>query len=646
MCGIAGVIDYSETLDISAVVSRMTSAIAHRGPNGHGKIIQRNVGLGHRRLSIIDLEGGRQPMSTPDGKVHLTYNGEVYNFRELRKDLEAKGYKFQTSSDTEVVLHAYEAWGKKCVERFEGMFAFGVADFRKCEVFLARDPFGIKPLLYRSDNKSFAFASEFQALMQLPDWSGEIDLSAIDLYLRYQYIPAPHTAFRKVFKLPAGHRMTVRMGEPYQKIEKYWEPDFSNKKRKFNGHELVEVLDRVLEDSVKRHLVADVPFGALLSGGVDSSLIVAYMAELVTQPLKTFSIGFDEHCVNELEHARVIAEKYGTDHHEEIITFDAIEALPEIVRHHGEPFGDQSSIPTWAVCRLARSHVPMVLSGDGGDELMAGYSTYGHWISSRMRNEVAAEKKSLRSRVRPLAKLVRPWRYKKQSGAVSEAREWFNCTARFKDDQRESLWHPELRFVADSHGHEYSYAFNDTNRSTGVNRPQFSDLQTWLPENILCKVDIASMRYGLEVRPPILDRRVFALASAIPEQALYTRSSDLSVYIGKLPLKNLLAQKISEEFAFRKKQGFSLPLESWLSKNMQNRQHVRDRLLAKDSGVADWFSRQSIENTIASGTPENVWLLMVIQEWCQQNKAHGPLKRQVDASSNDRSPLSAAPEIA
>ncbi|HBJ34040.1 MAG TPA: asparagine synthetase B, partial [Planctomycetaceae bacterium] len=251
MCGIAGLIDYRGDVDLGVTVSAMVESIRHRGPDGQGVFVRDSVSLGHARLSIIDHEGGRQPMSTPDGQIQLTYNGEVYNYRELRTELEGKGYKFRASSDTEVVLYAYEEWGKRCVEHLEGMFAFAVADFRKRELFLARDHFGIKPLLYRTDSKSFAFASEFQALMQLPDWTGEIDLYAIDLYLRYQYIPAPHTAFRKVFKLPAGHRMTVRMGESYQKIERYWEPNFS-RKRKWNESELFDELDTALRDSVKR----------------------------------------------------------------------------------------------------------------------------------------------------------------------------------------------------------------------------------------------------------------------------------------------------------------------------------------------------------------------------------------------------------
>ncbi len=617
MCGIAGIVDYSGTLELSCIVARITQSMSHRGPDGAGSLVRENVALGHRRLSIIDLEGGRQPMATPDGQVHLTYNGEVYNYRELRLALKKKGYQFRTESDTEVILYAYEAWGKRCVEHFEGMFAFAIADFRKRELFLARDPFGIKPLLYRVDEKSFAFASEFQALQQLPDWTGEIDLYAIDLYLRYQYIPAPHTAFRKVFKLPAGHRMTVRMGESFQKVERYWEPDFS-KKRRFGQQELIDELDNALRDSVRRHLVSDVPFGALLSGGVDSSLVVGYMSELLNRPVKTFSIGFEDESVNELQYARIVAKKYGTEHHEEIVRFDALEMLPEIVKHYGEPFGDQSAIPTWAVSRLARAEVPMVLSGDGGDELFAGYGSYGGW---RQRTGLLRIRKDLswKGRIRPLVKKLAPWRYPAVYQAEADTRHWLAWVGRFNDADREQLWKPDLRFLRDLPGTALDNAFERGLRAPDVNCVQRVDMELFLPEDILCKVDVASMRYGLEVRPPILDRRTFDMASSIEPQMLYNLSEG---FTGKLPLKNLIAGKLGHDFAFRQKQGFSLPLESWIRRDKNNQQQIRERLMCSHAQIHQWFDCKAINDTIANGPAENTWLLLILEEWAQQNRAY------------------------
>jgi len=616
VCGISGIVDYKHEMDLDQVVHSMLNSIAHRGPDGAGAMTKDNVAIGHRRLSIIDLEGGRQPMATPDGQVHLTYNGEVYNFRELRQELEGKGYQFRTASDTEVILYAYEAWGKRCVEHFEGMFAFAIADFRKRELFLARDPFGIKPLLYRVHEKSFAFASEFQALQQLPDWSGEIDLYAIDLYLRYQYIPAPHTAFRKVFKLPAGHRMTVRMGESFQKIERYWEPDFSHKRR-FDQQELIEELDNALRDSVKRHLVSDVPFGALLSGGVDSSLVVGYMSEILNRPVKTFSIGFEDESVNELQYARIVAKKYGTEHHEEIVRFDALEMLPEIVKHHGEPFGDQSAIPTWAVSRLARSEVPMVLSGDGGDELFAGYGTYGGW-KQRTEYYRPAPDHSWRGKVRPILKKLAPWRYSAMYQPEADARHWLPCIGRFSDSARDMLWKADYRFLCDLPGTALDKAFQNGSTSPDVNCVQRVDMELFLPEDILCKVDVASMRYGLEVRPPMLDRRCFVLASSIEPAMLYNRSDS---FTGKLPLKNLIAGKLGHDFAFRRKQGFALPLESWIRRNKDNQNQIRERLMSSQTQILEWFDCTAIVDTITSGPVENTWLLLILEEWAQQNRA-------------------------
>ena len=599
----------------------MTETLSHRGPDGAGVFVRDNVGLGHRRLSIIDHEGGRQPMSTSDGQVHLTYNGEVYNFRELRKELEGKGYRFRTSSDTEVILYAYEAWGRHCVDRFEGMFAFAIADFRKREILLARDHFGIKPVLYRITQNSFAFASEFQAFYPLPDWSGEIDLYAIDLYLRYQYIPAPHTAFRKVFKLPAGHRMIVAMDEPRHTIERYWEPDFS-KKRKFRDEELLEELDDTLRDSVKRHLVADVPFGALLSGGIDSSLVVGYMSELLHQPVKTFSIGFEDESVDELKYARLVSQKYGTEHHEEIVKFDALEKLPEIVRHHGEPFGDQSTIPTWYVSQLARSHVPMVLSGDGGDELFAGYGTYPAWLQNVAPPEVLPDR-TLKGFLRPLWKAVNPGKYPVKPNAEKNIENWIRCIGRFNSDSRGTLWHRDIAFVSDLPGTTFEDALQSGSGFSGVNRVQRIDLETFLPEDILCKVDIASMRFGLEVRPPMLDRRFFKLASSIPPRQLHQQGAE---YCGKLPLKRLAASKLGDEFAFRPKQGFGLPLQSWLRDDTMNSAAVADRLCHADAMINQWFQPVAVNEVIANQRVENIWLLLVLEEWLCQEKNNQRLK--------------------
>ena len=621
MCGIAGIIDYSGNNCPNETIRKMVGAIGHRGPDGNGSHCQEHVALGHTRLSIIDHAGGSQPMSTPDGQVHLTYNGEIYNFRELRSELEGLGFAFRTQSDTEVVLHAYEAWGWRCVKRFEGMFAFGIADFRKRELMLARDHFGIKPLLYRTDQSSLAFASEFQALQQLPDWTGEIDLTAIDLYLRYQYIPAPQTAFRKVFKLPAGHIMTARMGEPFHELKRYWEPDFSVRKKKRSPKTLMEELDATLRDSVQRHLVSDVPFGALLSGGIDSSLIVGYMTQILDHPVKTFSIGFSDERVNELQYARQVSEIYKTDHHEQVVEFDAMKMLPEIVRHHGEPFGDQSAIPTWAVARLARQNVPMVLSGDGGDELFAGYGSYGAW-HQKTRQPREARVINIRTALSLFVQKFRNEHSLSQPNPENELEHWLPCIGRFSSTEREELWNGQYRFLTDLPNHSMQAALQAGVNSRGVNRVQRMDLETFMPEDILCKVDVASMRYGLEVRPPLIDQRVFELAQTIPPTQLQCEKNKAH---NKIPLRDLMNQRIPK-FGSRVKQGFELPLHAWLKNNHSHREAVRDKLTATSGMLSNWFNPAEINRTINEGRPENTWLLLALDEWlsqarCSENSA-------------------------
>jgi asparagine synthase (glutamine-hydrolysing) len=616
MCGITGFLDYSASTNNPNSASLMTDALAHRGPDGTGVVTFDNVTLGHRRLSIIDREGGHQPMSSRDNYIHLTYNGEIYNFHELRKELQKKGHQFRTSSDTEVVLNAYQAWGRHCVEKFEGMFAFAILDLTRRELVLARDHFGVKPLIYRQLPGNFAFASEFSALKTLPDWKSEIDLYAIDLFLRYQYIPAPYTAFRNVFKLPAGHRMVVGIDEPRVVIERYWKPDFTKKKRR-SREQLLEELDECLRDSVRRHLVSDVPFGAFLSGGIDSSLIVSYMAELLEQPVKTFSIGFDDSRFSEVDYARRIASKYNTEHHEHILGADAFESLPDVVRHHGEPFGDQSAIATWALCKLARQHVPMTLSGDGGDELFAGYSTYGGWKATAPRQK----DKNPSSKAIAAARRVRNFMIGKRSRIAKSSEvdlsHWFPLTGRFfQNELRSNLWRSDLRFVSDLPDLSFIQSWKKAESLTRINQAQFLDLQTFLPEDILTKVDIASMSVGLETRPPIIDRRVFELAASIPEQDLFLFENN---YCGKLPLKRLVERKIGSDFAFRRKQGFEIPLEKWLRGTEDRRNQLEDTLTDQSTGLGQWFCIETVKSTVRTGSAYNLWLLVVLQEWLRQN---------------------------
>jgi len=613
MCGIDGVVDYGSRYSIRDSVLRMTECIAHRGPDADAIFVRDNVGLGHRRLSIIDIEGGKQPFANDDESLLLSYNGEVYNYRELREELRKKGHHFRTSSDTEVVLRAYEEWGKDCASRLMGMFAFSVADFKKREVYLARDHFGIKPLVYHFDGKRLAYSSEIRALTRLPGFEAEYDLDSVEQYLRLQYIPDPATIFRKTFKLPPGHFMTVRMGEPHMKIERYWEPlPIARTGREVSD----DALDEVLRDSVKRHLVADVPFGAFLSGGVDSSLIVGYMSEILDRPVKTFSIGFDDPQANELDIARVVAKKYNTDHHEEIVRVDALEILPQVVRQYGEPFGDQSAIPTWFVSRLARTEVPMVLSGDGGDEIFGGYGTYGAWLK---RIEWLSEPEQ--PALRKVARKVWPSRYATPVSPADNIQNWLDMVGRFNYAERETLWRPELRYLSDSPNRALDTALASI-EGDDLRRVQQVDIRTFLPADILTKVDIAAMAFGLEVRPPIIDVKVFEAASRIRPRNLYSMNG--TGYHGKLPLKRLLARHMGEEFVNRPKQGFTLPLKAWLHDNPATAREVRERLPSPDTPLGAWFDPQGVKSLVDEKKPTNTWLLLILDEWLRQQQQSVP----------------------
>ncbi|HEY4641153.1 MAG TPA: asparagine synthase (glutamine-hydrolyzing), partial [Thermoanaerobaculia bacterium] len=370
MCGIAGILD-ADHADPGAAIA-MANRIRHRGPDGSGEWSCAAISLSHRRLSIIDLEGGRQPLANEDASVHVTYNGEIYNFRELRKTLLDCGHTFTTVSDTEVLVHAWEEWGRDCVEKLRGMFAFAIWDEKKQQLLLARDRAGIKPLYYYRSGSRFAFASELQAFS---GWERTLDPEALDLYLHFQYIPAPYTIYKEIRKLPPAHTLLISpRSEP--DIRRYWSLRFEPGNG-LSESQWLDELDAVISESVRLHLVSDVPFGAFLSGGVDSSLVTSYMSEhLRDEHVRTYSIGFDDPDYDELPYARIVSDYLHTTHREEMVYPDAIAILPELVRHYGEPFADSSAIPTYYVSRLAAADVKMVLSGDGGDEAFAGYASY------------------------------------------------------------------------------------------------------------------------------------------------------------------------------------------------------------------------------------------------------------------------------
>ncbi len=611
MCGIVGLLDRAGEAVSMPLLETMTATLAHRGPDGSGTWNGGAVGLGHRRLSIIDVATGAQPMVSADGRLAITFNGEIYNFRELRDELEGRGHAFRTRSDTEVILAAYAEWGESCVDRLRGMFAFAVADLGRRRLFLARDHLGIKPLFYVDDPRHFAFASELQALKVVPGLRLDLDPGAVDLYLRLQYVPGPQTIYRQARKLCPGHRLMVDFTGGARPPQRYWQLAF-DPDRSLGEEEWLERLDHALTNSVRAHLVADVPVGAFLSGGVDSSLVVSRMAGLVAEPVRTFSIGFSEEAFDELRYARVVAERWGTDHHEEILQPDALAILPTLVRHYGEPFGDYSAIPTYYVSRLAASAVSVVLSGDGGDELFAGYTRYDTWLRWLAYAGVPAWKRL----AYPLAHRLRPRRYPPR---VANATAWLQRVEVCSNELRARLWRPEHAACR----HDTVALFEEEcRRAAGwhpVQLAQSVDVATYLPWAILTKVDVASMISSLEVRTPLVDRDLAELAARIPPELNLTRVDGR--FVGKRLLRRLLARDFDTAFVNRPKMGFGVPLEVWFGPAGALSTTVEDRLADPASPLVELFRPEAIRSLLARRATWPLWLLLFLDEWLRQEEA-------------------------
>jgi|GEM_PF-39204 len=569
-------------------------------------------------------------MSNEDGRIWITYNGELYNYRELRAELIGYGHRFMSNSDTETIVHAYEEWGDRCVERFRGMFAFGIMDLREGRLFLARDQLGIKPLYYAQTKNGFAFASELRPLCLVPEVCLDLDYTAIDQYLWLQYVPAPRTAISGIRKLPPAHRMSVRLDGSSQGPQEYWTLDFSPD-TSMTAPDWEEDIDSLIRGSVQAHLVADVPFGAFLSGGVDSSLVVANMAKLLDRPVKTFSIGFTESEFDELPYARHVADRVGADHNIEIVKADALDMLPQLVAHYGDLFGDSSAIPTYYVSRLARAHVPMVLSGDGADEAFAGYWSYGNWLRS----------------------------LEEHGEHAATLPHWLSFITYINSPTRMQLWRPEYRHLCPAPLEAFEREFARTSAYSPCHKVQYMDLKTYLPYDILTKVDVASMMNSLEVRTPFVDIRVVERAARIPEY-LSVAKNGKGEWDRKLLLKRVAARYFSEEFVSRPKMGFAVPLAKWFAPGGLLRPVLEERLLGSSSKLSQFFeplTMRSLINTVASGP---LWLLLYCEEWLRQHQdwsfeqkkafqreetvSHLSFSSPGEDSSGDQEPINPAPQ--
>ena len=620
MCGIAGFVERAQTSgpvpDGQDLVTRMCEVIRHRGPDDQGIHVEPGVALGMRRLSIIDLAGGHQPIANEDGSVWIVFNGEIYNFRELRRELETLGHRFSTSTDTEVIVHAYEAWGTSAFSRLRGMFGVAIWDRQARTLVVARDRVGIKPLYIAETPGRVYFASELKSILCAPDVPRQLDLPALDHYLSFLYTPPDRTIFAHVRKLPPGHVLTCRDGDTT--VAPYWSLPASET---FTGtdREAVETLRSVVTDAVRAHLVSDVPIGAFLSGGVDSSLVVALMARTSGTRVKTFSIGFDEPAFDELEHARRVADHYGTDHHEFVVRPDGVSILDDLVRHFDEPFADASAIPTWYVSAMARRHVTVVLSGDGGDELFGGYDRY------LPHPRVAAFDRFVPDSLHPIAAAVadrlphgaRGKNFLRHVGRSPRAR-YVDAVRYFSADEKPALLSPDVRAALGACNPEAELA-RRFDRHEGLPWPSQmmrTDIETYLPEDILTKVDRMSMAHSIESRVPLLDNEVIDFAARLPPGFKIRNGRRKHI------LKEVAAGLLPDGLVDRRKQGFGVPLGVWFRGGL--RQLFTDTLLSSRALQRGYFDRRFVSRLVdehVSGRRDHtlrLWQLVVFERWHQQ----------------------------
>lgn len=613
MCGIAGKV-YLDGGEIKASeIKTMTTAIAHRGPDDEGIYISKNhkVGLGNRRLAIIDLsKNGHMPMEFKD-RYWITYNGEIYNFQAEREKLTKKGYKFSSNTDTEVILVLYDYYKERCLDHLRGMFAFAIYDDVEKTIFMARDRIGKKPLKYFFKENVFIFASELKAILTQKEVKAEPDFSAIHDYLTYGYVPSPSTGFKNINKLEPGHYLTLNLKNKRFKKIKYWEPDFSGKLSLSENEWKKKILD-TLSESVKLRMISDVPIGAFLSGGVDSSAIVATMAKLSNKPVKTFTIGFKEKHYDEREFAKMVSKKYKTDHTELMAEVNSVETLPELVTQYEEPFADSSSMVTFMVSRLARKYVAVILNGDGGDENFAGYERY-----AKIKRDVFLERAF--GRFKPLYSLVRPVKradayLKKMQKDLSER--FISYNFYFSNKEKEALYLNKLaKFKKINSYNFYRQKFKESRTMDIRDAGLYADLTSYLPEDLLVKVDIASMAVSLEARSPLLDHNMIELAAKIP---FHLKVKGIKGY--KYIFKKALEGIVPEENLYRPKKGFSIPLSKWFESDLNK--YASSKLLRRRARVLGYFSKDYISGMLANHSETNdfgprLWALLTLELWME-----------------------------
>jgi asparagine synthase (glutamine-hydrolysing) len=619
MCGITGVVRLDGAGADEGLVHAMTQILAHRGPDGQGVFVDGPVGLGHRRLAIIDLDTGAQPMSSEDGSVVLVFNGEIYNYRELRRELESRGRVFRTASDTEVILQSYEAFGVECLARLRGMFAFALWDGRRRRLLLARDRVGIKPLVYSWDGRRLVFGSEIKALLQDVTVARDLDWDALRDYLVFHYVPSPRTIFKSIRKLPPASYLLFDLVRAEPEVRRYWDLRLAPHDGRPDA-EWTEELRWRLEDAVRSHMVSDVPLGAFLSGGMDSSAVVALMARAGGAPVRTFSIGFDETDFDELRYARAVARRYGTDHCEFVVKPDALDVLPRLAWQFDEPFADSSALPTYYVAKITREHVTVALSGDGGDETFAGYRRYAKSLELHERWDYQPLR-ALKPLLRAVARLVPPGargRGYVELRSEDEVNRYYRIMTAYRDRSSVRLLNREIQAQLEPapDGVVFQRLALEAAIPDYVSLLQYLDVRTYLPEDILTKVDRTSMLVSLEARVPLLDHVLMEFVATMPSSLKLQRG------VGKLVLKRAMEADLPTEVIERRKMGFGVPLERWFRGEFGA--HTREVLLDQRARRRAWIEPAAVVSVLDEHRAARrdhsaqIWALLCLEYWARQ----------------------------
>ena len=617
MCGICGIVNFNGSDPVNRVtIERMTESLAHRGPDDAGYFVEGRVGLGHRRLSIIDLSGGGQPIFNEDRTAAIVFNGEIYNHRDLAETLKTAGHTFRTRSDTETILHAYEEYGDDCVQQLRGMFGFAIWDSTKRRLLLARDRLGVKPVYYYSDGRFLAFASEIKSLLEIRSIPREVDPEAFDMYLSLRYVPGPRTMFKNIFRLQPGH-VLVADGSGIR-ISKYWDIDYPDPEPRSPEY-LLERFRELLDESVRMRLLSEVPLGVFLSGGLDSSAILATMSKFAGGRVKTFSVGYqaspaEEMASNEFGYARLAADAFASEHHEyHLDATDFAKFVPDLVSYLDEPLADPSCIPLYFISKLAREHITVVLSGEGADEILAGYGIYGKMLALDRIYAGSGPLGGLAPSIANLAPSEKLRHYIRMCGQPLETR--------YRGVSRGFTEEGKLRLVGENRtkrseqqlGNVFGAYFKVAAKASPLDRMLYVDAKVWLPDDLLIKADKMTMANGLELRVPFLDHKMVEFAATLPN------ASKIQGKGGKTLLRSAMRRVLPDAIIDRPKKGFPIPIGSWLRTSL--RQFTRDHLLSRDSACGRYVDRDETARLVAeherghTDRSQEIWTLLVFEFW-------------------------------